>query len=53
MAEICYDIEQMMSKMSQRKIDIIKSLNEQQKVVAINYNGPMVVEAVPGSGNIM
>ena len=50
MTEICYNIEQMMSKMSQKQIDIISPLNDQQKIAAVNYKGPVVVEAIPGSG---
>lgn len=50
MTNICYDIEQMMSRMSKRQVEIISPLNDQQKIAAINYRGPVVVEAIPGSG---
>lgn len=32
------------------KTEILKGLNEQQKAVVLNYNGPIAVSAGPGSG---
>ena len=34
------------------KQDILNTLNDEQRLAVINYNGKMVLEAGPGSGDV-
>lgn len=45
-----FNLQEAIEKMSKRKYDIIAPLNDEQKIATINYKGPSVVEAIPGSG---
>lgn len=44
------NLHEVLESMPKRKYDILAPLNEKQKIAAINYKGPSVIEAIPGSG---
>lgn len=47
------NLQEVLESMPKRKYDILAPLNDKQKIAAINYKGPSVIEAIPGSGNIV
>lgn len=44
------NLQEVLESMPKRKYDILAPLNDKQKIAAINYKGPSVIEAIPGSG---